>query len=152
MIAGAVVRSTGVKRTISESISGAVISVRDRLRVLVRTRGRDHVDRIANARHRRQGRREGARVSVGERRERQPSGFARVGGKDARPAGVGEDRDAASGRQRLQSRHEAMSNISSIVSARMTPDCANSASTGASLAASAAVWLPAAREPGARAS
>ena len=40
-----------------------------------------------------------------------------------------------------------MSNISSIVSARMTPDWWNSASTAVSLAASAAVWLPAAREP-----
>ena len=45
------------------------------------------------------------------------------------------------------SRHAAMSNISSIVSARMTPDCRNSASTATSLAASAAVWLPAARDP-----
>ena len=40
-----------------------------------------------------------------------------------------------------------MSNISSIVSARITPDWWNSASTATSLAASAAVWLPAARDP-----
>ena len=40
-----------------------------------------------------------------------------------------------------------MSNISSIVSALMTPDCWNNAFTATSLAASAAVWLLAARTP-----
>src|SRR6187549_67187 len=44
-----------------------------------------------------------------------------------------------------QSRSAAISNISSIVSARMTPAWWNSASTAVSLAASAAVWLLAAR-------
>ena len=53
-----------------------------------------------------------------------------------RPAGSG-----------CASRHAATSNISSIVSARITPDCWNSALTATSLAASAAVWLPAARDP-----
>ncbi len=45
------------------------------------------------------------------------------------------------------SRQAAMSNISSIVSARMTPDCRNNASTASSVAASAAVWPLAARVP-----
>ena len=53
-----------------------------------------------------------------------------------RPAGSG-----------CASRQAAMSNISSIVSARMTPAWWKSASTATSLAASAAVWLPAARDP-----
>ena len=45
------------------------------------------------------------------------------------------------------SRQAAMSNISSIVSARITPDWWKSASTATSFAASAAVWLQAARDP-----
>ena len=44
-------------------------------------------------------------------------------------------------------RHDAMSNISSIVSARITPVDSKSASTTTSAAASAAVWLLAARTP-----
>ena len=71
---------------------------------------------------------------------RMPGPPALVTTATRRPAGSG-----------CASRQAAMSNISSIVSARITPDCWKSALTATSLAASAAVWLPAAREPGPRA-
>ena len=114
--------STGVKITISASASARSSGDLDRLPVRVGPGRRHHVDRIADARLRRQKRAQPRARLVRELGDRQAGRFARVDRQDAGPAGVGDNRDAAPGGSGCASRQAAMSNISSMVSARITPD------------------------------
>ena len=89
-----------------------------------------------------------ARVAVAELGDVEPGGVARVGGENAGPAGVGDDRDAAARRQRLRSRDRRRCRTSRRSCRRGSRRLAGTARRRpTSLAASAAVWLPAARDP-----
>ena len=107
----------------------------------------EHVDRIRDARLGRKQLREPRCRLVGEPRQFQPRGLARVGRQDPEAAGVRQDGDAPAERERL--RGEEHRDVDELLEAlrRITPAWWKSASTAASELVSAAVCDPAAFAP-----
>ena len=70
--------------------------------IRIRSRGRDHVDRIGDRRFRREERAQAVARRVGKLRHLEPCRLAGIHGENAGAARVGDDRDAAAGGQRLR--------------------------------------------------